>query len=72
MLNATMPTADRISMPISTDLLPGLEGQTAIVTGGASGIGFHVTKQLLQLGAKVMIGKESRMLQISLMFIYFL
>lgn len=31
------------------------EGRTALVTGGASGIGFAVTRQLAELGAKIAI-----------------
>ena len=36
--------------------LPIQSGQTAIVTGGAAGIGFHISKQLASLGARVVIG----------------
>jgi len=32
-----------------------LEGQTAIVTGGNSGIGFETVQKLAQLGAKVIL-----------------
>ncbi|XP_076468264.1 polyprenol dehydrogenase-like [Babylonia areolata] len=35
--------------------LPSQAGRTAIVTGGASGIGLHVSKQLASLGASVII-----------------
>lgn len=34
----------------------GLSGKIAIVTGGASGIGFEISKDLAQRGAKVFIG----------------
>ena len=33
------------------------EGRTALVTGGASGIGFAVTRQLAELGAKIAIAE---------------
>lgn len=33
---------------------PTLEGQVAVVTGGAHGIGFGIVERLLQMGAKVM------------------
>lgn len=33
----------------------GLEGKVAIVTGGASGIGLHIAKELINNGAKVVI-----------------
>ncbi|MDQ1000599.1 sorbitol-6-phosphate 2-dehydrogenase [Neobacillus niacini] len=32
-----------------------LEGKVAIVTGGASGIGLHITKELIKNGAKVVV-----------------
>lgn len=41
------------------------EGKTALVTGGATGIGFSISKQLLQLGARVYIAsrKEEKLQQ---------
>ena len=40
-------------------------GQTALVTGGGSGIGFTIAKQLLQYGAEVYIAsrKQERLTQ---------
>jgi citronellol/citronellal dehydrogenase len=35
-------------------------GQTVVVTGGGSGIGFEIAKQLLQLGATVFIGSRKQ------------
>ena len=32
-----------------------LTGKTALVTGGATGIGYHITRALMSSGAKVMI-----------------
>ncbi|XP_025086778.1 dehydrogenase/reductase SDR family member on chromosome X-like [Pomacea canaliculata] len=40
--------------------LPLQSGKTAIVTGGAAGIGFHITKHLVSLGARVIIASRSR------------
>jgi len=34
------------------------EGKTALVTGGGTGIGFAISKQLLQLGARVLIASR--------------
>ncbi len=40
---------------MGSDLHFGLEGKVAIVTGGASGIGFNYSNELLNNGAKVIV-----------------
>ena len=51
--------------------LPSQHGKTAIVTGGAVGIGFHVSKQLAALGAQVVIGGLTFTITSSFLFFLF-
>ena len=42
-------------MMFHTGLLFSLEGQTAVVTGGASGLGLAITRCMVGAGAKVVV-----------------
>jgi NAD(P)-dependent dehydrogenase (short-subunit alcohol dehydrogenase family) len=46
-------------MPLG-DALTNLEGKVAIVTGGATGLGFNVANRLCEAGAKVMIASRNQ------------
>ena len=37
-----------------------LEGKTVVITGGTGGIGFHITKYLVYLGAKVILAARNK------------
>lgn len=39
---------------------PSLEGKTVVITGGTGGIGFHITKYLAYLGAKVILAARNK------------
>ena len=40
--------------------LPRIEGKTVVITGGTGGIGFHITKYLAYLGAKVILAARNK------------
>lgn len=52
-----MPSKQHSEFSLSR--LFGLEGKTALVTGGSSGLGLHMARGLLQNGVKVMIASRS-------------
>ena len=41
------------------DNLPRLDGKTVVITGGTGGIGYHITKYLVHLGANVVLAARN-------------
>ncbi len=52
--------SDNQAQEFALTRLFGLEGKTALVTGGSSGLGLHMAKGLLQNGVKVMIASRNQ------------